>query len=113
MVKLEVVPGRKGPNDELVLVYAYGEPLSFHDLLFILQKYFRSEESHYPKPRFLGSCMLMEAIVEVYSGVELGKVLSKFGLERKTRRTVIIEKMPAAQSAMPSATIMKVHEVLE
>ena len=94
MVKLELVPGRKGPNDKLVLVTAYGEPLSFSDLLFILKHYFESENSYYPKERgFLGSTMLIEAILEVYSGIPLDSILKKFRLDRKIKKTVVIEKL--------------------
>lgn len=98
MVKLEVVPGRKGPKDELVRVYSYGEVLSFSELLFVLDKYFRSEEGYYPKPQYEGSCMLLKAIIEVYSGIPLQKVLKKYGLERRASKTIIVEKL---------------HEVLE
>lgn len=98
MVKLEVVPGRKGPSDQLVKVYAYGEVLSFSDVLFILDKYFKSEEGYYPKPRFQGSTMLFKAIVEVYSGIPLEDVLKHYQLDRKIKKTLVIEKL---------------HEVLE
>lgn len=98
MVKLEIVPGRKGPNDKLVLVTAYGEPLSFSDLLFILKHYFESEESYYPKPKSQGSCYLMKAILEVYSGLPYNDVLKRYQLDRKMNKTLVIEKL---------------HEVLE
>jgi Mor family transcriptional regulator len=98
MVKLEVVPGRKGPNDKLVLVYAYGEPLSFSDILFILRHYFQSEESYYPKPQNQGSCYLMKAILEEFSGLPHEEILKRYQLDRKIKKTVVIEKL---------------HEVLE
>jgi hypothetical protein len=90
-VKLEVVPGRKSKNDKLVRVWAYGEVLSFKDLLFILGHYFRSEEDYYPKPQYEGSTMLLKAILEIYSGIPLETVLRKYQLDRKTSRTVIVE----------------------
>ena len=94
MVKLELVPGRKGPNDKLILVTAYGEPLSFSDLLFILKHYFESENSYYPKEKgYLGSTMLLEAIVEVCQGIPLDSVLKKFKLDRKIKKTLVIEKL--------------------
>ena len=98
MVQLEVVPGRKGPSDQLVKVYAYGEVLSFSDVLFILDKYFKSEEGYYPKPRFQGSTMLLKAIIEIYSNIPLEDVLKHYQLDRKIKKTLVIEKL---------------HEVLE
>jgi len=98
MVKLELVKGRKGPNDKLILVTAYGEPLSFSDLLFILKHYFESEESYYPKPENQGSCYLMKAILEIYSGLPFNDVLKRYQLDRKMKKTLVIEKL---------------HEVLE
>ena len=111
MVHFEIVPGRKGPNDELVRVWAYGEVLSFSDVLFILDKYFKSEEGYYPKPRFLGSCMLLEAILEVYSNVPFAKVLKKYGLERKTKSTVVTEDLKPASNRVFRSN-MNVAEVL-
>jgi len=110
MVRLEVVPGRKGPNDELVRVYAYGEVLSFSDILFILDKYFRSEEGYYPKPRFEGSTMLLKAIVEVYSRIPLATVLEKYGLGRKTKKTLITEDLRTEKTAKPSGKLLEFLE---
>jgi len=93
MVKLEVVRGRKGPNDKLVLVYAYGEPLSFSDILFLLRYYFQSEESYYPKPKNQGSCYLMKAILEEYSGLPHDEILKRYQLDRKIKKTIVIEKL--------------------
>ena len=99
MVLLKIVKGRKGPNDKLVLVYAYGEPLSFSELLTILKYYFESEDSYYPIFQgFQGKCMLMKAILEIYSGIPLERVLADYKLERKTKSVRVIEKL---------------HEVLE
>jgi len=86
MVLLKVVKGRKGPYDKVVLVYAYGEPLRFSELLFILKHYFESEDSYYPVSEgYQGKTMLMKAILEVYSGIPLEHVLKAYGLERKTK----------------------------
>jgi len=90
-VKFEIVPGRKSEKDKLVKIWAYGEVLSFSDLLFILGHYFRSEEDYYPKPKYEGSTMLLKAILEIYSGIPLETVLRKYKLHRKTTRTVIVE----------------------
>jgi hypothetical protein len=92
-LKFEVLPGRKGENDKLVKIWSYGEVLPFRDLLFILDCYFKSENDYYPKPQFLGSTMLLEAIIEVYSGIPLEKILKRFKLNRKEVKTAIIEKM--------------------
>ena len=100
MVLLEIVRGRKGPNDKLVLVYAYGEPLSFSELLTILKYYFESEDSYYPvKEGFQGKCMLMKAILEVYSGLPLKQVLRNYGLERKGKKLNIIDKRKKKQDS--------------
>jgi len=93
MVLFQLVDGRKGPNDVLVLVTAYGEPLSFHELLFILKHYFDSEHSYYPvSDGYLGKGMLLSAINCVAVGVPLDTVLKKFKLDRKTKKLNIIDK---------------------
>jgi len=94
MVKFEVVKGRKGAKDKLVRVWAYGEVLSFSDLLFLLKNYFESEDSYYPVAEgFKGRAMLLMAIIEVYTGIPLSRVLKTYKLERKTNKTVIIENL--------------------
>ena len=93
-MRFEVVPGRKGPNDKLVKIWAYGEVLSFSDLLFLLKNYFESEDDYYPPDKgFKGRAMLMNAIVDVFSGISLSRVLKEYKLERKAKNTVIVEKM--------------------
>ena len=93
-MKFEVVPGRKGPNDKLVKIYADGEVLRFSDLLFLLKNYFESEDDYYPPNKgFKGRAMLMNAIVDVFSGISLTRVLKEYKLERKAKNTVIVEKM--------------------
>jgi hypothetical protein len=93
------------------LIYAYGEPLSFSDLLFILDFYFKSEESYYPKPKYLGSTMLMTAILHIYSGIPLKRVLKDFKLTRKGKGTIIIERTEKETTSVEP--IEKLHEVLE
>lgn len=84
MPLFEIVQGKKGPNDHLVLVHANGEVLSFSELLYILSMYFRAEDSYYPKPRFLGSDMLLHAIQDVHAGkYSIPEVCSKYKLEYK------------------------------
>jgi len=106
-MKFEVVPGRKGPNDKLVKIYADGEVLSFSDLLFLLKHYFDSEDSYYPVSEgYRGRAMLLNAINEISVGVPLSRVLKTYKLERKTKRTVIVDK---TNSEKP---IEKLHEIL-
>ena len=89
-VSIEFVRGKKGPGDRLPLVTAYGEPLPFDCILEILDSTFKAENSYYPiSSGNLGAAMLMEAILEVYSGIPLERVLKKYRLERKT---VIFDK---------------------
>ena len=86
MVLLELVDGHKGKGDVLILITAYGEPLSFYELLFILQHYFDSENRYYPVSEgYLGKGMLLSAIGCVACGVPLDTVLRKFKLYRKRR----------------------------
>ena len=99
MVKFEVVKGRKGPNDKVVKVWAYGEVLTFEDILRFLKIIFESEDSVYPiSEGYQGKAMLLKAIIDVYSGLPIERVLEAYRLNRKERKTVVIEKL---------------HEVLE
>ena len=99
MVKFEVVKGRKGPNDKLVKVWAYGEIFTFEDVLHLLKIFFESEDSVYPiHEGFQGKAMLLKAIIDVYSGLPIERILKAYRLNRKQPKTVIIEKL---------------HEVLE
>jgi len=94
MVKFEIVKGQKGPNDKLVKVWAYGEVFTFEDILRLLKVIFDSEDSVYPiKEGFQGKAMLLKAIIDVYSGIPLERVLKFYKLKRKGRKTVIIEKL--------------------
>ncbi|MCW3985915.1 MAG: hypothetical protein NWE91_05855 [Candidatus Bathyarchaeota archaeon] len=103
MVLFELVDGQKGENDTLVLVTAYGEPLSFHELLFILEHYFDSEHSYYPVSNgYLGKGMLLSAINCVAVGVPLDTVLKKFKLYRKTKKLIVIDKRKKASRVLSS-----------
>jgi len=91
MVVFRVVPGKKGAKDKVVLVWAYGEPLNFADLLFLLKTYFESESSYYPVSEgYQGKCMLIKAILEVYSGIPLERVCKFYKLKPKAK---IIEEI--------------------
>lgn len=114
MVKFEVVRGRKGVGDKLVKIWAYGEVLSFSDLLFLLKHYFDSEDSYYPINRgFKGRAMLLMAIIEVYTGIPLSRVLKSYKLALKTKKAVIIEKLGNETSPNSEKPLKKLHEVLK
>jgi len=99
MVKFEIVKGQKGPNDKLVKVWAYGEVFTFEDILRFLKIIFESEDSIYPiSEGYQGKAMLLKAIIDVYSGLPIERVLESYKLNRKGRKTLVIEKL---------------HEVLE
>lgn len=113
MVRFEVVRGQKGLQDKLVKIWAYGEVFSFSDLLFLLKHYFDSEDSYYPINKgFKGRAMLLMAIIEVYTGIPLSRVLKSYKLERKTKKTVIIEKLKNETNPNSEKPIEKLHEVL-
>lgn len=84
MVYFELIKGRKSGNDKLVKVYSYGEVFTVEDLLRLLQAFFESEDANYPinqgKERH---AMLLKAIIDVYSGIPLEKIIEKYKLNRK------------------------------
>jgi hypothetical protein len=93
MVLLTLVDGKKGPNDILVLVTAYNEPLSFSEWLFIGKCYLDSEASYYPVSEgFLGKAMLTNALNELSHGVPFDKVIKRYKLDRKTKKLNIIDR---------------------
>ena len=99
MVLFKVVSGNKGANDKVVRVWSYGEPLTFADLLFLLKTYFESESSYYPISKgFQGKCMLMKAILEVYTGIPLEKVFKAYKLKPKAK---IIEELKEENRKAP------------
>ncbi|MEM3873794.1 MAG: hypothetical protein QXU45_01475 [Candidatus Bathyarchaeia archaeon] len=94
MVKFEVVKGQKGPNDKIVRVWAYGEVFTFEDILRLLKIIFESEDSVYPiSEGYQGKAMLLKAIIDVYSGLPIERVLEFYKLNRKGRKAVVIEKL--------------------
>jgi len=94
MVKFEIVNGRKGPNDKVVRVWAYGEVFTFEDILRLLKVIFESEDSVYPiSEGFQGKAMLLKAIIDVFSGRPIEKVLESYKLNRKGRKTLVVEKL--------------------
>ena len=93
MVLLTLVDGKKGPNDILVLVTAYNEPLTFAEWLFIGKCYLDSEASYYPiKEGYIGKAMLMNALNEVALGVNFEQVLKRYKLNRKGKSLKVIDK---------------------
>lgn len=90
---LTLVDGKKGPNDILVLVTSYNEPLTFAEWLFIGKCYLDSEASYYPiKEGYIGKAMLMNALNEIALGVDFEKVLKRYKLTQKGKNLKIIDK---------------------
>ena len=84
---------KKRPNDILVLVTSYNEPLTFAEWLFVGKCYLDSEASYYPiKEGYIGKAMLMNALNEVALGVDFEKVLKRYKLKRKGKALKIIDK---------------------
>ena len=106
-MRILIERGRKAEGDRVIRLTAYNEKLTLAEILQILDVIFRAEEECYPKPQYQGSCMLMKAILEIYSGIPLEKVLANYGLTRKSSKTVVIEKLDSSE-AKP---IEKLHEV--
>jgi hypothetical protein len=99
MVLLELVDGKKGPGDILVLVTAYNEPLSFGEWLFLGKCYLDSEAAYYPVQKgFIGKAMLLNALNEISQGVPFEKVLERYKLKRKKKSLNIIDKRKQKQS---------------
>jgi len=112
VVLFTLVDGKKGPNDVLVLVTAYNEPLSFYELLFILKHYFDSEHSYYPVSEgYLGKGMLLSAVNCVAVGVPLDTILRKFQLDQKGKKLNIKDKRKSVSDS--EKPIEKLHEILE
>jgi hypothetical protein len=104
MVKFEILKGRKGPDDKLVRIWAYGEVLRFSDLLFLLKHYFDSEDSYYPIEKgFKGKAMLLMAIIEVYTGIPLSRVLKSYKLEWKN---VVVERVNEPSSGKKGSEVV-------
>jgi hypothetical protein len=86
MVKFEIVKGQKGPNDKLVKVWAYGEVFTLEDILQFLKIFFENEDSVYPiSEGYQGKAMLLKAIIDVYSGLPIERVLEFYKLRSCTR----------------------------
>jgi hypothetical protein len=112
-MQIVIEKGRKAEGDRVIRLTAYNEKVSLAEILQILNVIFKAEEECYPKPQFQGSCMLMKAILEIYSGIPLEKVLVNYGLDRKASKTVVIEKLDSEPQSEVKASSIKLHEVLE
>ncbi|MEM2514560.1 MAG: hypothetical protein QXU81_09665 [Candidatus Bathyarchaeia archaeon] len=94
MVKFEVIKGRKGPNDRLVKVWAYGEIFSIEALLRLLQIFFEGEDFAYPIEKGKqGRAMLLKAIIDVALGIPIERVLKAYRLNRKRPKTKVVKKL--------------------
>ncbi len=91
-MRILIEKGNKAENDKVIRLTAYNEKVTLAEILKILDVVFKAEDECYPKPQYQGSCMLMKAILEIYSGFPFDKVLKRYGLERKASKTVVIEK---------------------
>ena len=112
-MRIIIEKGKKALGDRVIRLTAYNEKISLAEILQILDIIFRAEEECYPKPQYQGSCMFMKAILEVYSGIPLEKVLANYGLTRKASKTVVIEKLDSSEpQAEAKPSITKLHEVL-
>lgn len=93
VVHFVIEKGNKGPEDRVIKIWAYGEVISLADVLEILDVIFKSEDSYYPiNEGKQGRAMLLKAIIDVYSGIPLERVLKFYKLERKAKPLKIIDK---------------------
>lgn len=92
-MRIVIEKGIKAEKDRVIRLTSYNEKVTLEEILQILDVIFKAENECYPKPKYQGSCMLMKAILEVYSGIPLEKVLANYGLTRKGSKTVVIEKL--------------------
>lgn len=103
MVMLTLVAGKKGPGDILVLLTAYGEPLTFEEWLFIGKCMLDSESSYYPLSQGnRGPCLLLEALLEISFGVNFEQVIARYGLDRKNRKLNVEDKRNAKHALQAS-----------
>ena len=87
MVHFEIVNGKKAPGDKLIKVWSSGEIWTLRELLQLLSMYFESEDACYPINRgFQGRSMLLKAIIDVYSGIPIQRVLKSYRLNKKIRK---------------------------
>ncbi|MEM1581172.1 MAG: hypothetical protein QXK89_01490 [Candidatus Bathyarchaeia archaeon] len=86
MVKFRIVPGKKGPGDKLIKIWADGDVLTIRDMLLILKNMFEAEDALYPISRGKqGRALILKAILDVYSGIPLERVLEAYGLSGRPK----------------------------
>ena len=86
MVYFEIVNGRKAEGDKLIRIWSNGEVWTLRELLELLNLFFKSEDACYPINRgFQGRSMLLKAIIDVYTGLPIERVLQTYRLNRKGR----------------------------
>jgi len=82
--KLDVIleNGSKGIGDIRIRVTAHNAAITFAEWLFIGEQIMLAEDAIYPKPRWLGRTMLLNAFKELHDGVPLDTVLKHYRLKR-------------------------------
>jgi hypothetical protein len=109
MVLLQLVDGKKGPGDILILLTCYSEPLTFTEWLFIGKCMLDSEASYYPiSGGNRGPCLLLEALIELSHGVKFDDVIQRYGLAPKNSKLVIEDKRKVKKVGQPEY----LHELL-
>lgn len=112
MVLLKLVEGKKGPNDIVILVTAYDQPLSFAEWLFIGKCYLDSEASYYPVSEgYIGKAMLLNALNELAHGVDFERVLERYKLDRKGKKLTIVDMRKAVSTS--EKPMKKLHDILK
>jgi hypothetical protein len=113
MVLFVLENGRKGPNDVVVRVFAYGEVFSLAEFLFLAKQIFDSEASCYPVSEgFIGKAMLLNALNELSHGVPFEKVLERYGLKRKGKTVNVVDRRNL-EASKPQSTVKPSREVIE
>ena len=102
-MRIIIERGKKAEGDRVIRLTAYNEKISLAEILQILDIIFKAEDECYPKPKYQGSFMLMSAILKLYSGFPLERILKDYRLERKASKTVIIEKLDSSE---PQAEVL-------
>jgi hypothetical protein len=81
-MRLEVVQGKKGPNDKVVLITANSEPLKLSICFGFSSNGLKARNACYPITEgYDGKAMLLKAIIDVYSGHKIETVLKRYFLK--------------------------------
>jgi len=88
---IKVEKGNKSSQDKIIRIWAKGEIITIKDILRILDSIFKSEDVNYPISKGLeGRSYFFKAIVDVYSGIPLERVLEKYKLKRKRKKNSVM-----------------------